>query len=248
MIYGNDTISHYNKSNIFVWMLMAFQAGCLNIGGFLACHRFVSHITGFATFFASEVVLAEYERAFGMLLVPISFLIGAMCSGFFVDFQLRHFKFPRYFLSFGLIFVIIVLVFLLGHSGYFGEFGVLVEDKSDYFLLFLLCFVCGLQNGTITTVSKSVIRTTHLTGLTTDLGIGLTRLILNGNKNENFENEKKAIFMRLGIISFFGIGSLVGAFLYTKWNYDGFVLPVLTSGILFLMMIFVQLKHKLKKN
>ena len=31
------------------WFLLAFLGGHVNAGGYLACHRFVSHVTGFAT-------------------------------------------------------------------------------------------------------------------------------------------------------------------------------------------------------
>lgn len=77
MLYGNETISHYSKSNITIWMLMAFQAGVLNIGGFMACHRFVSHVTGFATFFGYELNQADSSHALGMLIVPLFFFIGS---------------------------------------------------------------------------------------------------------------------------------------------------------------------------
>jgi uncharacterized membrane protein YoaK (UPF0700 family) len=47
-------------------MMMAFQAGVLNIGGFMACHRFVSHVTGFATFFGYELNTNDSYHAIGM--------------------------------------------------------------------------------------------------------------------------------------------------------------------------------------
>ena len=103
MIYGNKSISHYTPSNISIWMVMAFQAGILNIGGFMACHRFVSHVTGFATFFGHEVIQGSYNHALGMLMVPLFFLFGCMLSGQLVDIRLRLHKQPKYFLSFGFV-------------------------------------------------------------------------------------------------------------------------------------------------
>ena len=204
MIYGNESISHYSRSNVCIWMLMAFQAGALNIGGFMACHRFVSHVTGFATYFGYELTQTNASRAIGMLIVPFFFLIGAMISGLLVDIRLKMHKKPKYFLAFGIIFFLILIVFISGVTGHFGPFGQPLNNINDYILLILLCFTCGIQNGTITTVSKSVIRTTHLTGITTDLGIGLMRLLSASHTNENIDNEKKATLMRMGIIFFFG--------------------------------------------
>lgn len=104
-----------------------------------------------------------------------------MVSGQLVDIRLKLRKRPKYYLTFGLIFFLLSTVFGLGVTGHFGKFGAPLAFSSDYTLLALLCLVCGIQNGTITTVSKSVIRTTHLTGVTTDLGtgIGFRRLCLH---------------------------------------------------------------------
>ncbi len=227
---------------------MAFQAGVLNIGGFMACHRFVSHITGFATFLGYELNQSDSSHALGMLAVPLFFLIGAMISGFLVDIRLKLNKKPKYYLSFGFIFFLILIIFFGGISGQFGLFGQPLNTSTDYALLILLCLTCGIQNGSITSVSKSVIRTTHLTGITTDLGIGFARLISSKKLNESMENEKKAILMRIGIIVFFGLGSVVGGFTFGKFEYQGFILPVMTSGILFILMLYFQLiKDEIKK-
>src|ERR1700683_794226 len=105
MLYGNESISTYNRSNISIWMALAFQGGALNIGGFLACGRFVSHVTGFATYFGVEVSRSNYFSALGMLLVPLFFLIGAILSGLLVDIRLKLHKRPKYYILFGILFV-----------------------------------------------------------------------------------------------------------------------------------------------
>jgi len=240
MLYGNGSISHYTPANISVWMSMAFQAGLLNIGGFMACHRFVSHITGFATFFGYEINQADNSHAFGMLAVPLFFLFGCMISGQLVDIRLKLHKRPKYYLTFGLIFFLLCSVLSLGVIGYFGKFGEPFELTRDYTLLALLCLICGIQNGTITTVSKSVIRTTHLTGVTTDLGIGIVRFLNRKRIQREIENEVRANLMRAGIIFFFGFGSVVGGYIFTKLSYLGFLIPAFTSGLLFSVMLYFQ--------
>lgn len=242
MLFGNETISEYTRTNVAIWMMMAFQAGLINIGGFMACHRFVSHVTGFATFFGYEINDANYKYAYGMLLVPVFFLLGCMLSAQLVDLRLKRHKRPKYYLAFGLIFFILLGVLTAGLFGYFGAFGEPFRHLRDYVLLASLCLVCGLQNATVTSVSRSVIRTTHLTGITTDLGIGLMRwLFLNEPElREEVVKEKKANLMRTGIILFFVFGSMAGGFVFTKWHYGGFAIPVLTSGGLFLLMYYFQ--------
>lgn len=240
MLYGNESISHYSRSNVSIWMLLAFQAGVLNIGGFMACHRFVSHVTGFATFFGYELSQKDSSHAIGMLIVPLFFLVGAMISGLLVDIRLKLHKKPKYYISFGIIFLLVLIVFIGGISGALGVFGQPINTSADYLLLMLLCLTCGIQNGSITTVSKSVVRTTHLTGITTDLGIGLMRILNSKRINEDMTNEKKATFMRLGIILCFGLGSVAGGFAFSKFQYMAFLIPVMTSGILFIGMLYYQ--------
>jgi uncharacterized membrane protein YoaK (UPF0700 family) len=221
---------------------MALQAGVLNIGGFMACHRFVSHVTGFATFFGYELSEKDQARhAWGMLAVPLFFLLGAMLSGYLVDLRLKLHKKPRYYISFGVIFFLTLVVGIGGVLGYFGTFGEPLESSRDYTLLVFLCLICGIQNGTIATVSKSVIRTTHLTGITTDLGIGLVRLLNQKSLTGEIEDERNAVLMRIGIILFFGLGSVIGAFAFKEFGHAGFFIPVFTSGLLFSAMVYFQL-------
>lgn len=227
-------------------MSLAFQAGVLNIGGFMACHRFVSHVTGFSTFLGVEVS-TNPDNAFhwvGMLVVPLFFLLGAMLSGQLVDIRLKLHKKPRYYFTFGVIFLLTLIVLFGGLTGTFGKFGEPLALKRDYLLLILLCLICGIQNGTVTTVSRAVVRTTHLTGVTTDLGIGIMRFFNRGQlsqDSEEMQNNNRANLMRFGIILFFGIGSIAGGFAFRHFGYAGFILPVITSGTLFWIMIYFQL-------
>ncbi len=219
---------------------MAFQAGLLNIGGFLACHRFVSHVTGFATYFGRDVSHFDFGHALGMLTVPLFFLFGSMLSGQLVDIPITLNKNPRYFVAFGVLFCLILATYLGGISGLFGTFGEAVALPRDYALLGLLCLACGVQNGTITSVSRSVVRTTHLTGITTDLGIGLVRILNRKHLGTTTRDDRNANLMRIGIILSFGLGSVVGAFVFRRHHYSAFLLPTITSGLLFTSMLYFQ--------
>ena len=220
---------------------MAFQGGVFNAGAFMACHRFVSHVTGFATFFGYEINQKDTSHAWGMLIVPLFFLLGCIVSGILVDVRLRLHKRPKYYISFGLIFLLSCVVLALGVSGYLGPFGKPLTQTRDLTLLILLCLICGIQNATITTVSKSIIRTTHLTGVTTDLGIALVRLAYRKKIKIDVKNEAYGVLIRLGIILFFVMGSVGGVFLFMRQQYLGFIAPVLTSGFLFALMLTFQL-------
>ncbi len=237
MLYGNESISTYTPSNISIWMALAFQGGVLNIGGFLACGRFVSHVTGFATHFGVEINRQDYSSALGMLLVPLFFLIGAILSGLLVDIRLKLHKRPKYYIIFGVLFLLLLFIVISGFNGAFGDFGGALS-LNDYGLLALLCLICGMQNGMITTVSRAVVRTTHLTGVTTDLGIGIVRVLHRKRLDSPIQEEFRAILVRIGIIIFFGLGSVVGGFAFTRLGYKGFVLPLFITGILFLSTLY----------
>lgn len=240
MLYGNQSISHFSKSNTAIWMAMAFQAGVLNICGFLAGHRIVSHVTGFATFFGDEIN-KENGNAWGMLVIPVFFLVGAMISGYFVDIRLKLNKKPKYYLTFGMMFFLITALWLLSIFGYWGEFGSKTESLENYGMLIMLCLVCGIQNGTISTVSRSIVRTTHLTGITTDLGLGLVRILNRKKIEDKIKYEGSANLMRIGIIASFVLGSVVGGYLFKHWKFNGLLLPVIISGMLFWLMVYFQI-------
>ncbi|MBY0472073.1 DUF1275 domain-containing protein [bacterium] len=239
MLYGNESISQYSKTNFTIWMVMAFQAGVINIGGFMACHRFVSHVTGFSTFFGMEVVERRYAHAMGMLLVPLFFLGGTMLSGQLVDIRLKLRLKPKYYISFGVIFFFIFSVWIAGVSGFWGQFDQALSHTKGYLLLATLCLVCGIQNGTITAASRAAaVRTTHLTGVTTDLGLGIVRLLnRRALKGQVRKDEARRSLLLLGIILSFGSGSVVGGYVFSLYGYWGFAVPALTSGVLFAAMI-----------
>lgn len=242
MLSGKNSISQYTPSNVAIWLVMSFQAGLLNIGGFFAGHLFVSHVTGFASTFGMALVENNFKMALEIAGVPIVFLIGAMISGFFVDLRLKLNKTPKYFITFGIIFVLTLVVFIGGVGGFFGEFGN-VSEGSSYNLLLLLCLICGIQNGTISIVSRSVVRTTHLTGITTDLGLGLIRMLYSSRAQINEFEEKRATLMRLGIILFFILGSALGALIFSHFGFWGFVIPMSIAGALFYLMIYFHIKN-----
>jgi uncharacterized membrane protein YoaK (UPF0700 family) len=236
-----DQDSLYEHRNLFIWFLLAFQGGALNTGGYLAVHRFVSHVTGFATLAGVAGAKYEWSTMFGMLMVPVCFLLGVIISAWNVERQRVKNLIPRYSFVFSIIFFNILFVAVLGTLGYLGEFGEPLNSERDYLLLFMLSFTCGLQNAVISSASGAVIRTTHLTGLTTDFGIGLVRL-WSTRKNLH-SRELFASWCRLGIFWSFVGGSFVSALLYLNFKFYGFFLPLVIT-----LFTAIRLRAIHKKN
>jgi uncharacterized membrane protein YoaK (UPF0700 family) len=219
----------YYRETIRIWFILAFQAGAINVAGFLACHRFVSHVTGFPTLLASELAKGDNDAAFNIMLVPIFFVIGSMLSGWLVDRRIERKKEPRYSLVFFLICVLLAIVTLAGQLGYFGKFGEPLLYKRDYILMATLCAISGIQNAVITTASGYRVRTTHLTGITTDFGIGLVKMITNRKNAEAFATEFRLNYYRLGTIISFTAGGIAGAYAFYSVAYVGFLIPLTTA-------------------
>lgn len=208
------------------WFLLSFNGGCINAGGFLATGRFVSHVTGFATLFGVDLMENRLQSALAILSVPIFFLMGAFIAGLLVERPAYLGRKPHYDWVMGLCALCLFLP-VIGATSKFGSFGGEFELKRSYSLLALLCLASGLQNAAISYSSGKSVRTTHLTGLTTDLGLGLARFITK--ENPNLKGELRANYLRAGSIAAFVLGSAVGASTFIKLGFFGFALPGLIA-------------------
>lgn len=100
----------------------------------------------------------------------------------------------------------------------------------------LLCFTMGLQNAMITKLSDSVIRTTHMTGIVTDIGIALGRIAFarsTGNQ-EPMESELADLRLLSSLVALFFTGGVVGAI---GFKHVGFLFTLPLSAVLLLLAI-----------
>ena len=225
----------YSKKHALNWFLLTFLAGTINVGGFMACQRFVTHVTGFATLFGADIVQGLWKEAIGIVSVPLFFIMGAMISAFLVERRVSWGKPPAYARVMGLVTFCISVVLVGGLLGWFGKFGGTYDITKAYLLLVMLCMASGLQNAVVTSVSGTIIRTTHLTGLTTDLGIGLVRILFPAPHQNSLDHEYLQTYLRIGSIGSFIAGSAIGAFIFLHFGYYGFLLP----GLLALHITFI---------
>ncbi|MCW5828547.1 MAG: DUF1275 domain-containing protein [Deltaproteobacteria bacterium] len=210
----------------FNWSLLAFLSGSVNAGGFLACHRFVTHITGFATHFGIDLVEKKYVEAFGILTVPVFFVAGAMGSALLVERRSQQGQEPRYDAVMGLVTLCMVMVAVGGYFDWFGAFGEVAQVRTDFLFLVVLCGASGLQNAAITSASRGTMRSTHLTGIATDLGIGLVKYYYTPQVDAaSRERRLRVQLVRIASTVAFVLGSVAGALLFIWYQYLGFLLP-----------------------
>lgn len=212
----------------FHWFSMSFVSGFVNVGGFLSCQRFVTHVTGFATLSGIEFSKLNILEGLGVLSIPIYFLMGVVISGYMTERMLAtHSQQKRFAPVIGLVAIFLALAAVLGELDWFGKFGDPAVLRHDYVLLAILCTASGIQNAALTSSSGATVRTTHLTGLTTDLGLGLIRAELRTLSTNQREKERLANLIRLGFIASFVMGSAIGAGCFIKMQYLGFLIPSL---------------------
>lgn len=227
--------------NQVLWLALAFHAGFLNAGGFLACHRFVSHMTGFGTQIGVSVSFKEYLIAGEMIFAPISFIAGSGLAGYLIDRKIDKNSQPRLIQGILIMIFLNLSVFLGGVTGFFGVFGEPLLLQRDFLLLFILTFICGLQNGLFVSMTTGQIRTTHITGLSTDIGLNFVRqLYMKAGAAKKVHNQKN--FLRIKTVLSFSIGSLIAAIIFKDVEYWGF----LVSSAISLAILFWVLKMRNK--
>jgi len=150
---------------------LAFNAGAANAGGFLAVHQYTSHMTGIVSAIADHAALGEVTLMLAGLGSLLSFLLGAASSAILINWGRRQALQSEYALPLMLEALLLLVFGILG--GHMGRQHWLFVP----FTVSLLCYIMGLQNAMITKLSKSEIRTTHVTGLVTDIGIELGKML-----------------------------------------------------------------------
>lgn len=208
------------------WFTLSFLAGCINTGGFLASQRFVSHVTGYATLAGISFERMDWYGFFMTLIIPVTFMVGVMISAYLTEKHFAHYRHgQKYAPVMQLVAFLLLGVALAGHFDFFGEFGHVDKVKNEYLLSAILCMACGLQNGAITMSSGATVRTTHLTGITTDLGLGLVRAELIATHKEQKEKYRRSNKHRIGTITSFTTGAIAGALIFTHFKFAGFLFP-----------------------
>lgn len=176
-----------------------------------------SHVSGLATSLGISA-FAGFARTGHIAGLLLSFIGGATISGFVnSDSSLK--LGPQYgslLLGEGLL---LLSAWWLLKSGF---------GMGQYFVI---C-ACGLQNAMVTTYSGSVVRTTHLTGIFTDLG-----LMLGGAIRGRHVNRRKALIF-LSIVAGFITGAGGGAFLFGRWEIDALLGPI---GVCLALAAFYRL-------
>lgn len=226
----NRTLKH----NLKLASLLSGVAGIVNVTGVFALKQLTTNVTGHFAFFADEVGRRNFETAWGYLLFILAFLFGAIVSAGLLEAMLRRNKRLVFLPPVGLEILVLVGVGLL-------DLEFIMQHRI--WVACCLLFAMGLQNALVTRVSNAVVRTTHLTGLFTDLGIEIAQLYFY-RKEEQQKKLKDSMKLRLTIISFFFLGCIVGGFVYSVFIMKTLLLA---ATILTTALVYDSAKYRMMK-
>ncbi|RNF85136.1 YoaK family protein [Montanilutibacter psychrotolerans] len=199
----------------WVWVgagALACIAGMVNVVGYLGFeHQAITHLTGTTSLLGAA--LADGDAGSGLRLsgMILAFMAGAAISGLIIQDSALYLG-RRYG-------VVLMLESLL----LFASIGLFKHQQIAGALL--AAMACGLQNAMATTYSGAVVRTTHLSGMFTDLGIGL------GHALRGMPLPRRRLMLSSLIIALFATGGVIGAALFRRFAYDALLVPATLTGL-----------------
>ena len=233
-------------SNRQLGFTLAFVAGATNAGAFLAVKQYTSHMTGIVSSMADNLVLGHIGLVLSALGGLMSFVAGAATSAVLVNFARRQQLQSEYALP---------LLLEAGLLLCFGLLGARLSNIEGLFVpatVMLLCFMMGLQNAVISKLSNAEIRTTHVTGIITDIGIELGKLAYwnrpaSPGQPDVLANLPRLRMLSIMALSFFG-GGVLGALGFNKLGYIATVPLALLLILLAAVPVMDDLRQRLRSS
>jgi uncharacterized membrane protein YoaK (UPF0700 family) len=212
----------FAANNRALGLLLAFNAGAVNAGGFLVLHMYTSHMTGFTSQLADGIVLGNATLWLNALGAILAFCLGAAVCAILVNWARQHRLHSVYALP------LVLEAALMFPFGFMGA--ITLRWQTPFAVpttVLLLAFIMGLQNAVASKTSGGSIRTTHMTGNITDLGIELGKLLYWNRQHREARTPVRHNPARLrqaaGLVAMFVLGGIAGA-----WGFKsvGFVCVV----------------------
>lgn len=203
---------------------LAVLAGSINAVGLISFdHQAVSHVSGTVSQLGVSLFL-NINATPHLVIILLSFIVGAIISGVLIRNEALQLG-RRY--GYALLMEALLLyiaLYLLNNDSFSGHY--------------FASMACGLQNALFTTFSGAILRTTHLTGIFTDLGLMIGQYI----RGKEFDKRKSILFML--IVFGFLLGSTIGAWLFTLFFYNALLFPILLSLLLAFVYWLYSYRHK----
>ncbi|HEX2838569.1 MAG TPA: DUF1275 family protein [Phycisphaerales bacterium] len=148
---------------------LAWVAGYTNIVALLTCGHVTSHVSGTTSDFGRFLAEARWGPAGFVLFLLVAFLLGAFLSGVLTEIGRRR-GWESIYVAPMAAEALLLAGFAVGVE-FHEEPASQLPVWTTYLLTGLASAAMGVQNATITRISSGVVRTTHVTGVLTDLGL-----------------------------------------------------------------------------
>ena len=196
--------------------VLACNAGMVNtLGLLMLLHQSISHMTGNVSLIAIHLWQHDFSQVLFIVAVIVSFVLGAFYSGYILG-NARFSLNQRYGMPLICVAVFIGLCWLF--TPYFPRYALLWA-----------CVAMGMQNAMVSHYQGAIIRTTHLSGVLTDLGLALGYFL------RGLQVEKRRVILHLAILFGFLFGGLIATISFHYFNYHAFLIPALCSAVLSLI-------------
>lgn len=169
----------------FFGFILSFMAGYVNVVCLIGTTNVVSHHTGTATWLGRWIALGEGYYVFCYIIILFSFMLGSSIPGYFIHQDEFHPTriYGIFLIIIGvLLFVVEILFVRAGDLHKANEFDFSLNfynSELQQIGVYVASFACGIQNAMCTQLTGSVVRTTHVSGLCTDVGIIIGRYMAN---------------------------------------------------------------------
>ncbi|WP_156839104.1 YoaK family protein [Novosphingobium aquimarinum] len=184
---------------------LAAVAGGLNAAAFHEVGFFSANMTGNVSALSSLLAMGQWRQGLGYLAIVLSFIIGSLVSTLAINSGLRR--------RIGTIYARVILI----EAALLAALGLarMALDRSAGvpMLIVGLAFLMGQQNAIVTHISNARVRTTHVSGMATDIGIGLARMldILRGKADPAEHGEiMTRLSLHTGTVLSFLLGGIAG--------------------------------------
>lgn len=211
--------------------LLAFCAGFLNIVSILYTGFTVSHNTGIFTNMSSQFARAKFSAALFKLGILTAYLLGSASVGFFIS--KTKFHYSRFY---GFFFIAEAILFFLVIQLY--------DNKHMNMSVILSSLSMGLQNGLFTNFSGAVVRTTHVTGLITDVGLIIGHWLRGKEETKDLWKLKVLFPLMIG----FFIGAFIGTISFDMYSIHALYIPTTILGVGGTAWTILRLKYKFKMD
>ncbi|QIK80661.1 DUF1275 domain-containing protein [Lysobacter sp. HDW10] len=205
------------------WVL-AFMAGIINVVGFLGFeHQGITHLTGTTSMLGAAIADANMSGVLHFALLIVAFVLGCAISGFVIQdskFQLgRRYGVALLFTS-SLLFLSVPLL-----------------SRGSAWGMYSAACAAGIQNAMVSAFSGAVVRTTHVSGMLTDLGISL------GHVLRRLPLDTPRLRLSLTVITGFLCGGIAGALLFRAVRYEALLVPASLSALAAVSYVVFRLRH-----